>query len=378
MVQITCKAANEYDVRCGTTTEQGGQFCPFHAARQRSGHVVPLSPPPDEIVFGWGIGRKLGDQLLCLGAVISQNDPEIKERNSQEQAQSYGRVPYDDRNRVFVKEGLDHVSILDVFTQMVNNYDVGEAHLRPKENGMYGLYIKFFLRKKSQPNSPLLEHVFKSIKDVANWRYCHVYDNPPKANLQILHIVEVVGRPQQGQSRPTRYVLTFSATEGWGAQKCFPVWKTLELPIGITGADYLRIIKKQQMGLGDYYASDMLVQPGFKVVTKPTTLKLAVSTVEELGFNQATPIGDILARIQTVGQLCPHSVGPELLHHVDAELQEDQWLVIGMAPITTHDNKKGIFALHKENRVLHLSSAGHSKPNLGLEPHHKFVFVVAN
>ena len=118
-----------------------------------------------------------------------------------------------------------------------------------------------------------------------------------------------------------------------GSATEFKVWKTLKLHPGIDADAYRKAIKGKKMRIGDY-ANDILGKPAFSVVTEKTDVNLVVVSVADLGFKDGATLKDIYATAKKRGlELCLSEVGPQLrLQYKDQP--KDEWLVIGMEPIT--------------------------------------------
>jgi len=131
------------------------------------------------------------------------------------------------------------------------------------------------------------------------------------------------------------------------------VWKRITLGTGIDADGYRKAIKAKKMRIGDY-ANDILGKPTFSVATEEeeVELDLVVVSVAELGFPKGAKLKDIFARAKEKGlHLCPNQVGPELrLQYEDQP--KDEWLLIGMEPITGSGGGPSVFRVGHDSDDL--------------------------
>jgi len=121
------------------------------------------------------------------------------------------------------------------------------------------------------------------------------------------------------------------------------VWKTIKLGVGLKTVDAFRSdLRVYGFRISDW-ARDILGKPAFSAADKETELDLVVVSVAELGFKDGATRKDTYKRAQDIGlELCPAEVGPQLrLQYADQPMNE--WLRIGMEPITGSDGDLSVF-----------------------------------
>ena len=153
------------------------------------------------------------------------------------------------------------------------------------------------------------------------------------------------------------------------------VWKRITLGTGIKNADgFRKAIKDDGMRLGDW-ANDIIGKPAFSVATDKVDVDLAVASVAELGFPNGASLSAIYASAKKRGfELCPPEVGPQLrLQYNDQP--KDEWLLIGMKPITGSSGDPGVFGLARTSGGLWLV-AGCDSPDRIWHDGYRFVFVL--
>lgn len=128
-------------------------------------------------------------------------------------------------------------------------------------------------------------------------------------------------------------------------------------------------LKGFQIGI---WAKEMLLQV---VYTKEKQeLELVVISVAELGFKNGASRKDIYQRAQELGlELCPAEVGPQLrVQYKDQP--KDEWLLIGMEPITGSDGNLSMFIVEHDDDGLWLSSDG-GRPGYVWHGSRRWVFL---
>jgi hypothetical protein len=122
----------------------------------------------------------------------------------------------------------------------------------------------------------------------------------------------------------------------------FATWKTVTLGLHKSPRDYRKAMKKDGYHIGGY-SGQMLKKT--EVSQTEVELDLVVVTVAELGFRNGARLDAIYAKAMELGlQLCPAEVGPALrLAYKDQP--RDEWLFIGMEPITDSDGDLCVFGL---------------------------------
>lgn len=136
----------------------------------------------------------------------------------------------------------------------------------------------------------------------------------------------------------------------------FNVWKTIKLGTGLqTADDFRKALKDNGFNISDW-ASDILKKPAFTVATKEIELDLVVVSVAELGFKDGATREQIYTRAKELGlDLCPAEVGPQLrLQYKDQP--NNEWLVVGMEPITDSYGFLGLFYVKRYGSDLWLYS----------------------
>jgi hypothetical protein len=121
-----------------------------------------------------------------------------------------------------------------------------------------------------------------------------------------------------------------------------PAWKTVQLGLHRTADDYRTALQQNGFRLGSW-ASDIMGQPAFTVSQESTSVELVLMTVAELGFKNGAKRSDIYQRALELGfELCPSEVGPALrLAYPDQP--KNEWIWIGMDPISDSGGAPGVF-----------------------------------
>ncbi len=136
----------------------------------------------------------------------------------------------------------------------------------------------------------------------------------------------------------------------------FPIWRTLKLGTGHqTADDFRKVIKKANCKISDW-ANDILGKPDFTASTEEQEVELVVASVAELGFPNGATREKIYAKAKELGlDLCPAEVGPQLrLQYKDQPMNE--WLLIGMEPITDSVGSLEVFYVERDGGGRWLSS----------------------
>lgn len=133
-------------------------------------------------------------------------------------------------------------------------------------------------------------------------------------------------------------------------------WKTIKLGTEKSAKDLKKALERGKYPIGTY-AEQILKK--VVVAESETELDLVIVTPRELGFTENTRRDAIYERAQELGlQLCPNEVGPQLrLQYGDQPLNE--WMVIGMEPLTDSDGDLRLFY------VVHLSDGRWLHSNYG-------------
>ncbi|GEM_PF-1086648 len=93
------------------------------------------------------------------------------------------------------------------------------------------------------------------------------------------------------------------------------------------------------------YANDVLDKT--PLASTPASVDLVKIAVGELGFPQGATIEGIYASAKALGlELCPAEAGPAL-RLADQDQQLDEWVVVGMKPITNSDGDPSVFSVER-------------------------------
>ena len=157
----------------------------------------------------------------------------------------------------------------------------------------------------------------------------------------------------------------------------FKVWKTIKFGTELRAVeDFRRALKDGKDGGFQVsgWANDMLGQSVFTAATEETEVDLVVVSVAELGFKGGAYTRDIYKRAQEFGlELCPSEVGPQLrLQYKDQPMEE--WLLIGMEPITDSDGILGVFYVERDGHDLWLGGYD-GRPGCFWHGCYRWVFV---
>ncbi len=125
----------------------------------------------------------------------------------------------------------------------------------------------------------------------------------------------------------------------------FKIWRTLKLGTGLkTADDFRKALKKSGSKIGNW-ADDLLGRSGFQPAsTKEIEVDLYILTTAELtGKPKGGTTAEVFAGAQRLGfEKCPPEVGPQLrLQYQDQPMNE--WLLIGMEPITDSNGNLDVF-----------------------------------
>lgn len=156
----------------------------------------------------------------------------------------------------------------------------------------------------------------------------------------------------------------------------FKVWRTIKLGTGLkTADDFRKALKKSGNRISDW-ANDILGQPGFKasVAQAPTEVDLCIATTAELtGKSEGGTTAEVLAGIKRVGDLCPAEVGPQLRQQYPDQ-PKDEWLLIGMEPITASGGVPEVFGVEPGGGELWLCGSD-GDPDFFWSGDYRWVFV---
>lgn len=160
-----------------------------------------------------------------------------------------------------------------------------------------------------------------------------------------------------------------TANVKYSKSSIFPIWKTITLTLEKN--IYQRIIDSGMKVSS--YAESMI--KNISVVKKDTELDLVVVSVKDLGFDNGASLQDIYRKANKMGlELCPAQVGPQLrLQYEDQP--KDEWLIIGMEPITDSVGVLCVFHVAHNDNALWLR-AYCDDPGLVWFERCRFVFVL--
>ena len=158
------------------------------------------------------------------------------------------------------------------------------------------------------------------------------------------------------------------------AERKFSTWKTVKLGTGLKSADdFRRTLNAGGIKISDW-ANDILGKPAFSVAAEATEVDLIKVTVAELGFKKGARRDQIYERAKELGlQLCPPEVGPQLrLQYQDQP--NNEWILVGMEPITDSDGNLNVFSVKRDDSELWLNS-NWSNPDNVWNPDNHLAFV---
>ncbi len=162
------------------------------------------------------------------------------------------------------------------------------------------------------------------------------------------------------------------------AERAFPVWKTIKLGnmggMKIAADDFRVALTIGGFRIGDW-ANDLLGRPAFKTEAKEREVDLVVVSVAELGFPNGATRKDIYRRAKELGlELCPAEVGPQQLRLQYKDQPMNEWLLIGMEPITGSDGSPNVFGVAHGGDGSWLDS-GYGRPGRLWHGSDRWVFV---
>ena len=118
----------------------------------------------------------------------------------------------------------------------------------------------------------------------------------------------------------------------------------------------------------------------FRVLVAPqkTSVWLACTTVEYLGFPNGARHKDVCARIQEWGdRLCPPEVALALLEQCRDQMMS-KWMVIAMEPMKTCDAKLNVFTVDMSTKAQLFTLTQHGLGGKFYEPDRLVVFMLGN
>ncbi|MFA5355628.1 MAG: hypothetical protein WC302_02800 [Candidatus Paceibacterota bacterium] len=139
-------------------------------------------------------------------------------------------------------------------------------------------------------------------------------------------------------------------------ERKFEIWKTVKLGTGFkTADDFRKSLKDNGFKISDW-ANYILGKLAFTAATEATEVDLVRVTVAELGFEKGARRDQIYDRAKEFGlELCPPEVGPQLrLQYKDQP--NNEWILVGMEPITDSDGDLSVFDVRRDDSSLWLSS----------------------
>lgn len=111
---------------------------------------------------------------------------------------------------------------------------------------------------------------------------------------------------------------------------------------GSTGPELSDLLKTSGMRTTEY-SEFMLHSPEFTALPEPEEINLIRLKVRDFGFDSYATTEQLYKRAEELGlELCPAEVGPQYrLAHKDQPMNE--WIYVGMKPITSQDGDPGVF-----------------------------------
>ena len=152
-----------------------------------------------------------------------------------------------------------------------------------------------------------------------------------------------------------------------------PAWKRITLG-SYQSVTALRVaLDAARVRVGEM-ADEILGRPAFHFSKTMLEVDLVVVRVSELGFDQATSLGEIHRRAVGLGlELCPSEVAPLLrLHYTNQPLGE--LLNIAMSPIAAYGGDPVALSVANAGTGL-LLIGGEGRPDLLMNERAQFVFV---
>ncbi len=229
-MRYACKAATKGNARCRNKAAEGEQFCSSpHLAMQKAGEMVRLSSQPDVVLFKCKINPGWVEKLKGLGVPFSQPDFAAKEAAHVEHAKQYGRDPHairkdvaDSGTPVFGKWGLTDVATFKTFQELLDVYNIVAVHIQPshpkaKNQAMKVLVIRSSWGEECDSTTDAYQEILRFVA-VGSWEHCHIWENPPNNNGEIVHTVNMAHRPEDQKPRPAKVALHFSES-GWSTEK---------------------------------------------------------------------------------------------------------------------------------------------------------------
>ncbi|MDP3991183.1 MAG: hypothetical protein Q8P63_02720 [Candidatus Nealsonbacteria bacterium] len=159
------------------------------------------------------------------------------------------------------------------------------------------------------------------------------------------------------------------------AEHQLKIWKTIKLGIGLkTADDFRKAIKGNGFNISEW-ANDVLGKPAFKVATEEIEVNLVRLTVAELGFKKGARRDQIYECAKKLGlELCPSEVGPQLrLQYRDQP--NDEWIIVGMEPITDSGGRLYVLRVERFDSGLWLNCSW-GYPGSVWNPDSLLVFVL--
>ncbi len=149
------------------------------------------------------------------------------------------------------------------------------------------------------------------------------------------------------------------------------IFKTIKLN---PKTNYQKELEKSNINVSSY-AKYLLESKDFIKVKSATELDLTIVSVEELGFKNGATLKEIYSAAKDRGlELCPAEVGAALrLNYLDQP--KDEWLFIGMEPITGSGGGLRVFRVGLSDYDLWLFT-NYGRPGSVWYGYSRFVFVL--
>lgn len=210
-----CVAATQGRTRCRNWAKAGG-LCFFHQKRKEAGETVEPAPKPDTVLFKFNINERWRAKLIKLGVPVKERDVEAEDKRHRLHAEAYRRkadrykrsVP-DSGVPVFGKKGLANVSLLEVFQELMDIYEIVDIHIRPKRDKTPWMAVLVVSFSSGEP-SQILEVTQELLRLLtgSSWGHVHIWANPPSLDDgRIIHTINAVHRQEE---RTAEQILRFA------------------------------------------------------------------------------------------------------------------------------------------------------------------------
>ena len=162
---------------------------------------------PNVILVKFNVNPKWQERLIGVDVPLRTPDDSALELKHMFHALSVGRNPFESREetadsgiRVFGKEGAQNVSINGLFGELCGyGYSPSKVHIRIRNDKKFNVLVIPFVKPDDENHNTVSvtgQRIMGLIRELLNvsWGYVHVWDNPPQANGQIVHTVNLSHR----------------------------------------------------------------------------------------------------------------------------------------------------------------------------------------